>query len=387
MGADDRLTGDVRQWLVANAAPADAQSVLAALRDRGTVVGAGQLLDVLTDLRAELRGAGPLQELLASGTCTDVLVNSTASLWIDDGNGLRQIQNPFRDEAQVRRLAQRLAAAAGRRLDDAAPFCDARLRDGTRFHAALRPVASPGTLVSLRLPSRERFTLEDLVARGSLPPAALPWLRGLIRCRATFLISGGTGSGKTTMLQTMLAEVPADERVLVLEDSAELNPDHPHICALQGRPANLEGEGELGLVDLVRQAMRMRPDRLVIGEVRGPEVVAMLAAFNTGHDGGAGTIHASGPERVPARLEALALAAGLDRAATHAQISAGLDAVVHMERVAGVRRVVGIAHIERRPDGLAEAVPVLRFAADGVQQVRPGADLLRRIVGQACSAA
>lgn len=379
MTAAEGLAGDVRQWLVANAAPPDAPSVMAALRDRGTVVGAAQLLDVLADLRAELQGAGPLQELLASGTCTDVLVNGAASVWVDDGGGLRRITSPFREEAQVRRLAQRLASAAGRRLDDAAPFCDARLVDGTRFHAALRPVASPGTLVSLRLPSRERFTMQDLVSRGSLPPGALPWLNGLVRSRTTFLISGGTGSGKTTVLQSLLGLVPADERIVVLEDSAELNPDHPHICSLQGRPPNIEGEGELRLVDLVRQAMRMRPDRLVIGEVRGPEVVAMLAAFNTGHDGGAGTIHAGGSDRVPARLEALALAAGLDRPATHAQIAAGLDAVLHVERIAGVRRVAGIAEIRRSADGLTEAVPVLRFAPAGPETLTADSQLLRRL--------
>lgn len=380
----DGLAGDVRQWLVANAAPADAPSVLAALRDQGTVVGAAQLLDVLSELRAELRGAGPLQDLLASGNCTDVLVNGAVSLWVDDGRGLRRIVSPFRDEAQVRRLAQRLAAAAGRRLDDAAPFCDARLADGTRFHAALRPVAAPGTLVSLRLPSRERFSADELVVRGSLPAGALPWLRGLIRSRSTFLVSGGTGSGKTTVLQSLLGLVPADERIVVLEDSAELNPDHPHVCALQGRPPNIEGEGELRLVDLVRQAMRMRPDRLIVGEVRGPEVVAMLAAFNTGHDGGAGTVHASSSDRVPARLEALALAAGLDRAATHAQIAAGLDAVLHVERVDGVRRVAGLAEVRRTADGLTEAIPVLRFGTSEVAKVQPRAELLQRLGDHAC---
>lgn len=378
------LAGGVRQWLVANAAPADAPSVLAALREQGTVVGAAQLLDVLAELRAELRGAGPLQDLLASGTCTDVLVNGAASLWVDDGCGLRRIVSPFRDEAQVRRLAQRLAAAAGRRLDDAAPFCDARLLDGTRFHAALSPVASPGTLVSLRMPSRERFSADDLVGRGSLPASALPWLQALIHARATFLVSGGTGSGKTTVLQCLLGMVSAQERIVVLEDSAELNPDHPHVCALQGRPPNIEGEGEIRLVDLVRQAMRMRPDRLIIGEVRGPEVVAMLAAFNTGHDGGAGTLHASSSERVPARLEALALAAGLDRPATHAQIAAGLDAVLHVERVAGVRRVSGLAEVRRDDDGLTEAVPVLRFEESGVTLLQPRAALLLRLADHAC---
>jgi len=380
----EELAGEVRRWLVANAQQHDAGSVVAALRERGAVVGAGQLLDVMTVLRAELQGAGPLQDLLAAGGCTDVLVNGAAAVWVDDGEGLRQVASPFTDEAQVRRLAQRLASAAGRRLDDANPFCDARLADGTRFHAALDTVASPGTLVSLRLPAREQLSMSDLVELGSVPAPAVAWLRALIAARATFLVSGGTGSGKTTMLGCLLRLVPPRERIVVLEDSAELRPEHPHVCSLEGRPPNIEGEGELRLVDLVRQAMRMRPDRLVVGEVRGAEVVAMLAAFNTGHDGGAGTIHASGPDRVPARIEALALAAGLDRLAAHAQLAAGVDAVLHVERRGGVRRLAGIAELRRSGAGLTSAVEVLRFTVDGVEVVDPAAALVARLAGHRC---
>ena len=378
------LAGEVRQWLVANAQPADATSVLAALRDQGTVVGAGQLLDVLTVLRAELRGAGPLQDLLEAGTCTDVLVNGSAAVWVDDGQGLRRIRSPFSNDGQVRRLAQRLASAAGRRLDDAQPFCDARLPDGTRFHAALDTVASPGTLVSLRLPSRDRFTVADLVRRGALPDDGAQWLKALITSRATFLISGGTGSGKTTVLNALLQWVPPQERVVILEDSAELRPDHPHVCSLQGRPPNIEGGGEVGLADLVRQAMRMRPDRLVVGEVRGPEVVAMLAAFNTGHDGGAGTIHASGADRVPPRIEALALAAGLDRDATHAQLAAGIDSVLHLERREGLRRVAGISELRRGSTGHTTAVEVVQFTPNGTMVKDSSSRLVERLAAHLC---
>ncbi len=382
MSAPPAMVTGVRQWLVSNAQAADAPAVLAALRDQGAVVGAGQLLDVLSVLRAELQGAGPLQDLLAERGCTDVLVNGASGVWVDDGDGLRRVASPFGEEAQVRRLAQRLAGLAGRRLDDAVPFCDARLPDGTRFHAALGTVAAPGTLISLRLPPRRRFTVADLVERGAVPAAGERWLRALIAARATFLVSGGTGSGKTTVLGTLLSLVPHDERIVVLEDSAELNPDHPNLCSLVGRPPNLEGEGEVRLVDLVRQAMRMRPDRLVVGEVRGAEVVAMLGAFNTGHDGGAGTIHASAADRVPARIEALALAAGLDRAAAHAQLSAGLDAVVQLERVAGRRRIVGLAEFQRRSDGLTEAVEVVSFGADGVEVLDARSALVARLADQ-----
>ncbi len=378
----EAVATQVRRWLVSNAQPPEPASVVAALRDQGAVVGAEQFLDVLTILRAEIEGAGPLQEVLAAGGCTDVLVNGAAAVWVDDGAGLRRIASPFRDDAQVRRLAQRLAGIAGRRLDEAAPFCDARLPDGTRFHAALDTLAEPATLISLRLPARDRFSVAELVRLGALPPAGEDWLRALVATRATFLISGGTGSGKTTVLGALLQLVPADERVLVLEDSAELRPLHPHLCALQGRPPNIEGEGEVRLADLVRQAMRMRPDRLVVGEVRGAEVVAMLAAFNTGHDGGAGTIHASAAAHVPARIEALALAAGLDRAAVHAQLAAGLDAVLHVERRAGRRRVASLAELRRDRDGLTSATEVLRFGEDRVHIADPGSALVQRLAGR-----
>jgi pilus assembly protein CpaF len=380
----EALVGDIRRWLVEHAQPAEAPAVMAALRERSAVVGAAQMLDILGILRAELTGAGPLEGLLAAGECTDVLVNGTAGVWIEDGTGLHRLPSPFTDDAQVRRLAQRLAAAAGRRLDDAEPFCDARLPDGSRLHAALACVAVPGTLISLRLPPRGRFTLQDLVDRGSLCREGAGWLRALIDARATFLVSGGTGSGKTTVLSVLLELVAAHERIVVLEDAPELRPQHPHVCALHGRTANIEGRGALGLVDLVRQALRMRPDRIVVGEVRGAEVVALLAAFNTGHAGGAGTIHASAAASVPARIEALALAAGLASDAAHAQMAAGLDAVVHLERRDGVRRVVSIAELRRRSDGSSTAVEVIRFEPGGPRILDPAAALVSRLAAHRC---
>jgi pilus assembly protein CpaF len=275
-------------------------------------------------------------------------------------------------------LAPRLPTAAGRRLDDAAPFCDARLADGVRFHAALAPVAAPGTLISLRLPAARGLSLAELVERGALPPAGGAWLEALLASRCTFLISGGTGTGKTTLLSSLLELLPAQERLLVLEDAPELRPRHPHVAALAGRPPNVEGEGEIRLADLVRQSLRMRPDRIVVGEVRGAEVVAMLAAFNTGHDGGAATIHSGSVARVPARLEALAQAAGLPREAAHAQIAAGLDAVLHLERVAGVRRVAAIGGFLRDSAGAVRVAEVVRFTAEGVR-IEEGSALVARL--------
>ena len=220
----------------------------------------------------------------------------------------------FADDDAVRRLAQRLASQAGRRLDDSTPHVDVRLADGTRLHAVLAPLSRPGTLISLRVPRARVFTLDELVGAGSMSTAGAELLRGLVASRAAFLVSGGTGSGKTTLLSSLLSLVDPAERVVLVEDAAELRPDHPHVVALEARTANVEGVGAIELRTLVRQALRMRPDRLVVGEVRGGEVVDLLAALNTGHDGGCGTLHANSAADVPARMEALALAAGLDRA-------------------------------------------------------------------------
>ncbi len=343
------------------AAPSEAQ-VAAALRAERAVLGDAEILAVARTLRAHLIGAGPLEALLAEPGVTDVLVNGPREVWVDDGDGLRRTGVTFPGDDEVRRLAQRLAAAAGRRLDDACPYVDARLAGGVRLHAVLPPIAAEGTCLSLRLPSRRAFTVEELAAEGG---AAV--LRAIMAARLAFLVTGGTGTGKTTMLSAMLSLAGPAERLLLVEDSAELQPLHPHVVRLEARPPNLEGAGGVGLRDLVRQALRMRPDRLVVGEVRGAEVVDLLAALNTGHEGGCGTLHANNAADVPARLEALACAAGLSREAVHSQIAAALDLVIHLVREVGGgrRRVSEICVLERGPSGLVTAAPALTFDPDG----------------------
>ncbi len=233
--------------------------------------------------------------------------------------------------------------------------------------------------MSLRVPRRRSFDLAELVAAGSLPAAAVPWLRALVSARAAFLVSGGTGCGKTTVLSTLLGLVDPRHRLLLVEDSGELLPDHPHVVRLEARPPNTEGAGAVVLRDLVRQALRMRPDRLVVGEVRGGEVVDLLAALNTGHEGGCGTVHANSAADVPARLEALALAAGLGREALHAQVHAGLDAVVHLVRDRGGQRRIDSVHVLERVGSWVEATPALWFR-DGAVGTGPGlASLERRL--------
>lgn len=366
-----RMLDGVRQWLAANGTEPTPARVAEALRAQAGVLGDAEVLGAAEQLRSELVGAGPLEPLLADPSVTDVLVSGPDRVWVDRGGGLELTEVAFRDAAAVRRLAQRLAAVAGRRLDDARPWVDARLPDGTRLHAVLPPVAVGSACLSLRVVRPRAFTLTELTAAGTVPPGGERVLRALLDARLSYVISGGTGSGKTTLLSTLLGLVGPGERIVLAEDSAELRPEHPHVVGLETRPANQEGAGFVGLDDLVRQALRMRPDRLVVGEVRGAEVVHLLAALNTGHEGGCGTLHANAAADVPARLEALGTAAGLDRAALHSQVAAALSVVIHLARDrAGRRRVAEVHVLERDPTGLVTTVPALRWGERGFVQER-----------------
>jgi pilus assembly protein CpaF len=316
-----------------------------------------------------------LEPLLHESGVTDVLVNGPNQVFIDRGAGLELTDLRFPCEGDVRRLAQRLAASVGRRLDDAVPFVDARLADGCRVHAVLGTLASPGTCISLRVPAQRSFSLEDCVASGSLTPGTAELLSRMIEAKLAFLISGGTGSGKTTLLAALLALVPQQERIVIVEDSRELAPNHPHVVRIEGRPANTEDTGAISLTDLVRQSLRMRPDRLVVGEVRGAEICDLLTAMNTGHEGGCGTVHANSTADVPARLEALASLGGLTQPALHAQLAAALDAVIHVARddSGGVRRVAEISIFVREPrSGLVRSECAVQFRADGGSVLGPG---------------
>jgi pilus assembly protein CpaF len=351
--------------------------VAEALRETGRPVGDATVLAVHEALRRDVVGAGPLEPLLRTPHVTDVLVNGADHVYLDRGSGLELTPVRFPDEASVRRLAQRLAALGGRRLDDATPYVDLRLPDGTRFHAVLAPLARPGTLVSLRVPRQRTFDLDELVGLDTLTPDTARILQAIVDARLAFLVSGGTGSGKTTLLAALLSRVAADERIVLVEDASELRPDHPHVVALEGRPPNIEGAGAVEVRALVRQALRMRPDRLVVGEVRGGEVVDLLAALNTGHEGGCGTLHANSAVDVPARVEALALAAGLGRDAAHSQLASAVHAVLHLARGPdGVRRLREVAVPERGADGLVSMVSALRVDDGGRSVPGPGAAAL-----------
>ncbi|MEO7235874.1 MAG: TadA family conjugal transfer-associated ATPase [Lapillicoccus sp.] len=351
----------------------DALAVVAS-NDLATV-GAGGAAAVREALTVSLLGAGPLEPLLTEPGITDVAVNGDGSVWADHGGGMRRVDLDLGDAAAVRRLVIRLAGLAGRRLDETAPYVDGLLPSGVRLHAVLPPIVAGGPHLTLRIPSRSPMTLEQLVERGMVPPSLAPVLRAVVHRRVAFLVSGGTGAGKTTLLGALLAQAPASERVVVVEDVRELRVDRDQLVSLEARPPNVEGAGEITLTALVRQALRMRPDRLVLGEARGPEVRELLTALNTGHEGGCGTVHANSAADVVARFEALGALAGLDAPAVHAQLVSAVDVIVHLSRgeAAGrVRReVAGLSLLTRGGDGH----PVVREALS----VRGG--VVRRGVG------
>ncbi|MFI5926453.1 TadA family conjugal transfer-associated ATPase [Micromonospora sp. NPDC051543] len=356
---DTSFAARVRQRIVAATEPVTPAAIVSAVRAEPTaaVLGDTAVLRIADRVHDDLVGAGPLAPLLADPDVTDVLVNGVR-VWVDRGAGLHQVAIPVGSVDDVRRLAQRLIASAGRRLDDGSPYADARLPDGTRLHAVLPPVATEGPYLSLRTFRHRPYTLDELVSQGTVPRPVAPLLAAVVAARLAYLVTGGTGSGKTTLLNTLLGLVPATERIVLVEDAAELQPGHPHVVGLQARTANVEGTGVVSLGDLVRQALRMRPDRLVVGECRGAEVVDLLAALNTGHDGGAGTLHANTPSDVPARLEALGMLGGLPRAAMHAQVVAALQVLLQVRRGDQGRVLESICLLlPEGPERLATVVP------------------------------
>ncbi len=342
------LVERVRRRLVTDGAELD----VALRAESDGIVDDAVFEQLRNDVDAELHGAGVLEPLLATAEVTDVLVNGPRSVWIDRGRGLERSSVAFRDEASVRALAQRLAAASGRRLDDALPFIDAVLPDGTRLHAVLPPLVEATTL-SLRVLARRPYDLDALVSLGAMPTQIASVLRAVVSARLAFVVTGGTGTGKTTLLGAVLGEIGAAERLLLIEDAPELVIDHPHVVRLVTRGANVEGAGAVGLRDLVRQALRMRPDRLVVGEFRGVEMVELLVALNTGHEGSAATLHANSAADVPARFVALGALAGLPSPAMTSLVASAIDLVVHLRRGRdGRRAITEIGLLDRAGDAL-----------------------------------
>lgn len=346
----------------------------------------GDVGSALEELDARLNGLGEvLAPLLRLPGITDILVNSTR-VWVDCGQGVEPIDDGFSSEEEVRALAITMAAICGKRLDDAMPIVDGILPMGVRVHAVIPPLSGEGTIISLRIPARGGLTLEQMRKGASIDDTTHQILSRMLDVRCNVLISGATGSGKTTLLSALLSSISVNERLICIEEISELHPAHPHVVHLQARQANTQGRGEVSLSELVRAAMRMRPDRIILGECRGGEVRDIMSALNTGHRGSFATIHANTPAEVPARLSALGALAGMSAEATHVQAHAAFDLVVHMERSVGSdgntgRRVaqIGVFGLER---GELTCSCAYRIDRRGRGSTGPAWEELRRVLSR-----
>lgn len=376
--AESQLWGRIQEGV----GPTDdsVRALIDPLRGRWGATGAAQAGH---DLRDAVLGLGPLAPLLDEETVTDILVNGVQGVWVDRGAGLEAAdQITLDDPDQVRRLAIRLASLAGARLDDAHPWVDGMLPDGIRLHAVLPPLVEEAAHLSLRVTRRSTISLGQLQRWGALDAATSDLLDRIVRARTAFLVTGGTGTGKTTLLAAVLGRTPAAERIVVVEDVREIRVAHPHVVRLQSRAANVEGRGEISLSALVRQALRMRPDRLVVGEVRGPEVRELLIALNTGHEGGCGTVHANTAADVVSRIEALAGLAGLSPVAARAQLHSAVRVVIHLDRRGGRRRVAQIGVVTGRGVGDLQVTVAWEYdVATGGWQRGPGWPRLMEVIG------
>jgi len=334
-------------------------AVAAALRDEGILLPAPSFAATVRAVADELTGLGPLAPLLGDPAVTDVLVNGPFDVWVDRDDRMERTSVCFASQQALTALIQRVVTPLGLRVDEARPWVDARLPGGERFHAVLPPLAPDGPVVAIRTFSRRHLSLGDLIERGTLDHETGRLLEAMVAAGVPIVVSGATGTGKTTLLNVLATAIPAGERVVTVEDAAELRLPGPHVVRLEARSPNVEGRGGVPLQELVRNALRMRPDRIVVGEVRGPEVMDMLQAANTGHRGLLTTLHAGGPQEVPARLEAMALTApGAVLEVVRQLIAGGIGAVVHLERSPAGRRVAAVADLAAGILGQPAARPV-----------------------------
>lgn len=319
-----------------------------------------QVIQAIVD---EVAGYGPLEPLLHDPEVTEIMVNGPDAVFVERAGRIERTAVRFRGHEHIRNTIDRITARVGRRVDESSPMVDARLPDGSRINAVIPPVSVTGPLLTIRKFHRRPLTLDDLVGLQAVSGAAAQFLRLAVRARLNILISGGTGTGKTTLLAALAAEIPSVERVITIEDMAELRLPHPHVVSLEARPPNVEGRGEITIRQLVRNALRMRPDRIIVGEVRGEEALDMLQAMNTGHEGSLTTVHANSPADAFSRLEAMVLMAGtlLPAKVVREHLVAALDLVVQVERLGdGRRRVAEIADVVPAPGGRVATVPVFR---------------------------
>ncbi len=317
----------------------------------------------------EILGLGPLEPLLADPDISDILVNGPHKVFIEKKGKLESSEVVFRDDAHLMMIIERIVSRVGRRIDEASPTVDARLADGSRVNAIIPPLALDGAMLSIRRFAVDKMTVEDYIRIGSLAESIAEVLKTVVRGRLNVLISGGTGTGKTTLLNLLSSFIPVNERILTIEDSAELQLQQPHVGRMETRPANIEGRGEITMRDLVRNALRMRPDRIIVGEVRSSEALDMLQAMNTGHDGSLTTVHANTPRDALSRIENMVAMAGVDlpARAVRTQIASAIDVVIQLERMEdGKRRLVSVQEIQGMESDVITMSEIFRFERHGL---------------------
>jgi pilus assembly protein CpaF len=324
---------------------------------------------LVEELADDVLGYGPLEKLLADETVSEVMVNGPHAIWIERNGRLYETALHFNDDSHLRRIINKIVSQVGRRIDESQPMVDARLPDGSRVNAIIPPLSLSGPLLTIRKFHQKRFDLDELIRIGTLSSEAVDFLRRCIEAELNILISGGTGTGKTTLLNALSASVPNADRIVTIEDAAELQLAQQHVLRLESRPKNIEGEGEITIRDLVRNSLRMRPDRIIVGEVRGAEALDMLQAMNTGHEGSLCTVHANSPRDALSRIETMVLMAGfeLPLRAIRGQISAALDLIVHLDRLEdGTRKVTSIVEVQRMESEVITLQDIYKFEIERV---------------------
>ena len=324
---------------------------------------------LITELLHDTFDLGPITPLLLDEEISDILVNTHRQVFVERLGKLEMTNVTFRDDAHLRHVIDRIISRVGRRIDESTPLVDARLPDGSRVNAIIPPAALDGPILSIRRFRRRALSIDDLIGLGSLTPEVAQFITGAVRARLNMLVTGGTGSGKTTLLNILSRYIPSEERIVTIEDSAELMLQQPHVVRLETRPPNIEGKGQIGQRDLVRNALRMRPDRIIVGEVRGDEVLDMLQAMNTGHDGSMTTIHSNGPRDAIHRMENLVLMAGhnLPDKAIREQVASALEVIVHVSRLSdGTRRILSVQELLGMEGNVVTMQEIFRFVPTGV---------------------
>jgi pilus assembly protein CpaF len=339
------------------------------LLDRETGLARADRERLVDEIADDILGHGPLERLLADESVTEIMVNGPYDIWVERAGRLHETAAHFTDESHLRRIINKMVAQIGRRIDESSPMVDARLPDGSRVNAIIPPLSLSGPIVTIRKFPKQRLGPGDLVDLGTLTPETSEFVQRCVLAQLNVLVSGGTGSGKTTLLNALSSAIPDSCRIVTIEDAAELRLNQRHVLRLESRPKNIEGQGEVPIRDLVRNSLRMRPDRIIVGEVRGAEALDMLQAMNTGHDGSLSTVHANAPRDALARIETMVLMAGyeLPVKAIRQQVASALDLIIHLERLQdGSRRVTSITEVGRMESDVITLSELFRFHVDEV---------------------